>query len=52
MICACGREAMDGVRCKLGATHQPLLRMPWASKPEPEKPEPKQERMPWESFEN
>lgn len=28
-ICACGKAAMDGVRCRLGATHQPRLRMPW-----------------------
>jgi hypothetical protein len=38
--CACGKIAMDGVRCKYGATHQPLLRMPWDT--------PKKEKFPWE----
>jgi hypothetical protein len=23
MTCACGNEVMDGVRCRLGATHKP-----------------------------
>lgn len=30
-ICACGRAEMDGVKCFLGATHKPLLVMPWAT---------------------
>lgn len=24
-LCACGRVEMDGVRCRLGATHRPLV---------------------------
>ena len=28
-ICACGKAAMDGVRCKYGATHEPRKQMPW-----------------------
>ena len=23
-ICACGKEAMDGIRCRFGATHRSL----------------------------
>jgi hypothetical protein len=44
-VCACGRETMDGVRCKYGATHQPLLRMPWYQP----KREPEKEKFPWEN---
>ena len=29
-VCACGKAAMDGVRCSLGATHQPRQPLPWA----------------------
>ena len=43
-VCACGKAAMDGVRCKYGATHQPLLYMPWG----PPKREPEKEKFPWE----
>lgn len=28
-ICACGKAAMDGVKCHLGATHQGRQLMPW-----------------------
>jgi hypothetical protein len=38
--CACGKAAMDGIRCSLGATHK--QRMPWEIKPVPFK-------MPWET---
>jgi hypothetical protein len=34
-VCACGKPLLDGVRCRLGATHQP--------------PPPKKEKMPWET---
>lgn len=27
--CACGKKEMDGLKCKYGATHQPLFRLPW-----------------------
>lgn len=33
-VCACGKKEMDGVRCFLGATHQPdkpRPPMPWAN---------------------
>ncbi len=41
-ICACGKIAMDGVRCIYGATHEPLKPIPfWETKPEPFK-------FPWE----
>jgi hypothetical protein len=42
--CACGKKEMDGVRCRLGATHKPLTAekhaFPW---------EQKKEVMPWET---
>ena len=28
-ICACGKAAMDSVRCRYGATHGPRKQMPW-----------------------
>lgn len=41
-ICACGKAATDGVRCRLGATHKaPTPRsMPWETEPRKD--------MPWE----
>lgn len=36
-ICACGRASMDGVRCRLGATHEPRKPMPWEKPKEPAK---------------
>ena len=38
-ICACGKAEMDGVRCRLGATHRPLKPkpMPWEKPNEPPK---------------
>jgi len=33
-ICACGKKEMDGVRCRLGATHKGLD-LPWATKSTP-----------------
>ncbi len=40
-ICACGKAAMDGVRCHLGATHEPKPIPFWETKPVPFK-------YPWE----
>lgn len=39
-ICTCGKVAMDGVRCKYGATHRlPESKpMPWETKPKEEFP--------------
>lgn len=45
-ICACGRAELNGVKCYLGASHQPLNRpaLPWAipsiPSPTPTLPEP------------
>jgi hypothetical protein len=39
-VCACGKKEADGVRCRLGATHQKPKPMPW----EIEKPK---EEFPW-----
>jgi hypothetical protein len=44
MICVCGKAAMDGIRCRFGATHKPLnsrlpSTLPWEAKPE---------KLPWE----
>lgn len=44
-VCACGKREADGVKCFLGATHQPLQPMPWTIKCDPVKaPE---ELFPW-----
>lgn len=37
-VCACGKRDSDGIRCHLGATHQPPY--PWAAQ--------RSERMPWD----
>ena len=38
--CACGKKEADGVRCRLGATHEPLKPkpMPWEKQPTKEFP--------------
>jgi hypothetical protein len=42
-VCACGKVNNDGIRCRLGATHQapPPRSMPWEA-------EPRKDKMPWE----
>jgi hypothetical protein len=49
-VCACGKVAMDGIRCRLGATHRAVKSptgvttqtiLPWAV------PKPK-EKLPWD----
>lgn len=42
-VCACGKAAMDGVRCKYGATHEPRKQMPW------ETPEQIKHAFPWQT---
>jgi hypothetical protein len=27
-VCVCGKEEADGVRCRFGASHRPLIRKP------------------------
>lgn len=52
-ICKCGKVEMDGVRCRLGATHRAL--MPWGSgvvtRTDEEMAQmlPKKEKLPWET---
>lgn len=53
MICACGKKKMDGIRCKLGATHQPKPALPWEipscpTPTEPPAPWSKSPKPPWE----
>lgn len=36
-VCACGKVAMDGVKCRLGATHEKQpepFQFPWAASTE------------------